>query len=73
VNAWDAEKFANTLRHVPSHPDYHPGFRQLIHVGYKVAAELGTEYLDMIGKNREVVAEQVTTNIFERHIKRLFN
>jgi hypothetical protein len=73
VNGWSGARFAGALRHIPTHPDYHPGFRQLIHVGYKVAAELGAEYLDMVRRNREVVAEQVTTNIFERHIKRLFN
>jgi hypothetical protein len=34
---------------------------------------MGAAYLEMVMKNSEVVAEQVTTNIFERHIKRLFN
>ncbi len=72
VNQWDGEKFANTLRNIPGHPDYHPGFRQLIHVGYKVAAESGDSYLEMVNKHSEIVGEQVTTNIFERHIKRLF-
>jgi len=73
VNQWDGEKFANTLRNIPGHPDYDPGFRQLIHVGYKVAAESGDSYLEMVNKHRKIVGEQVTTNIFERHIKRLFN
>lgn len=73
VDAWDGVKFAATLRHVPGHPNYHSGFRQLIHVGYKVAAEMGEEYLEMVQKHKDVVAEQVTTNIYERHIKRLFS
>ncbi len=73
VDEWSGGKFANTLRHVPGHPDYHPGFRQLIHVGYKVAAEMGDAFLEMVRKNSEVVAQQVTTNIFDRHIQRLFN
>ncbi|MFO7935278.1 MAG: tagaturonate epimerase family protein [Bacteroidales bacterium] len=72
VMKWNGEKFANTLRHVPDHPDYHPGFRQLIHVGYKVAAEMGEEYLNMVRKNRDVVGQQVKTNLYERHIRRLF-
>lgn len=72
VKLWDGEKFANTLRNIPGHPDYHQGFRQLIHVGYKVAAELGDTFTQMINKHREIVGEQVTTNIFERHIRRLF-
>ncbi len=73
VNMWNSDQFANTLRHIPGHPQYHAGFRQLIHVGYKVAAELGDQFLQMVADHSQVVGEQVTTNIFERHIKRLFN
>jgi len=72
VDQWDSEKYAGTLRHIPGHPDYHPGFRQLIHVGYKVAAELGEHYLALVRKHQGVIAEQVTTNIYQRHIERLF-
>jgi len=72
VNGWDGEKFANTLRHIPDHPDYQTGFRQLIHVGYKVAAELDNEFLEMLSQHRDIVGEQVMVNIFERHIQRLF-
>ncbi|MEA3460693.1 MAG: tagaturonate epimerase family protein [Bacteroidota bacterium] len=72
VDKWDGEKFAATLRHEPGHPDYHAGFRQLIHVGYKVAAEMGDEFLALVRQHSEIVAEQVMTNIYERHIKRLF-
>ncbi|MDX1285637.1 MAG: tagaturonate epimerase family protein, partial [Draconibacterium sp.] len=35
VADWSGEKFENTLRHIPGHPDYNSNFRQLIHVGYK--------------------------------------
>lgn len=72
VEHWSAQKFADTLRNIPGHPDYHAGFRQLIHVGYKVAAEMGEEYLEMIRKNSKVVGEQVKVNIYERHLSRLF-
>lgn len=72
VNGWTGEKLANTLRHIPGHPDYNPNFRQLIHVGYKIAVEYGDQYTDALKKNKEIVGEQVTKNIYERHIKRLF-
>jgi tagaturonate epimerase len=72
VDQWDSEKFAGTLRHIPDHPLYHPGFRQLIHVGYKVAAEMGDLFIEMIRKHHQLIGEQVTTNIFRRHIERLF-
>lgn len=73
VDTWDGGKFGNTLRHIPGHPDYNSNFRQLIHVGYKVAAEMGEKYTDLIKKNAEVVGGCVEENIFERHLKRLFN
>ncbi len=73
VAAWDSDKFANTLRHIPGHTDYDPMFRQLIHVGYKVAAEMGPTYLDMLEKHSKLVGTQVTENIFDRHIRRLFD
>ncbi len=72
VEQWDGEKFANTLRHIPGHPDYHPGFRQLIHVGYKVAAEMGNDFLSQLRQHSDIVGRQVATNIYDRHIKRLF-
>jgi hypothetical protein len=72
VAHWDAEKFASTLRNIPGHPEYHPGFRQLIHVGYKVAAEMGETYLTMVRLHSKVIGEQVMTNIYDRHLCRLF-
>ncbi len=73
VNGWSGEKFANTLRHIPGHPDYNLNFRQLIHVGYKVAAEMGEHYYLLLEKNADVVGACVEENIYERHLKRLFN
>ena len=73
VNSWSSDKFANTLRHIPGHPDYNPNFRQLIHVAYKVAAELGETYTGLLEKHADVVGTCVEENIYDRHLKRLFN
>ncbi|MDD3787864.1 MAG: tagaturonate epimerase family protein [Petrimonas sp.] len=73
VNDWTGEKFANTLRHIPGHPDYNPNFRQLIHVAYKLAAEMGQEYTGLLEKYTDVIGSCVEENIYERHLKRLFN
>ncbi len=73
VKSWSGEKFANTLRHIPGHPDYNPNFRQLIHVGYKVAAEMGDKYTSLLEKYSEVVGGCVEENIYDRHLTRLFN
>lgn len=73
VATWSGEKFSNTLRHIPGHPDYNLNFRQLIHVGYKVAAEMGEKYTGLLEKYSEVVGGCVEENIYERHLKRLFD
>lgn len=73
VNDWTGEKFANTLRHIPGHPDYNPNFRQLIHVAYKLAAEMEQEYTGLLEKYTDVIGSCVEENIYERHLKRLFN
>lgn len=72
VDLWNSEKFANTLRHIPGHPDYNPNFRQLIHVGYKIASELGTEYTDLLKQHSVLIGSCVEENLFDRHLKRLF-
>ena len=73
VNSWSGEKFANTLRHIPDHPDYNSHFRQLIHVAYPVAAEMGKEFTDLLKKYADIIGSCVEENIYDRHLKRLFN
>ncbi|MBC8184406.1 hypothetical protein H8E88_25200 [candidate division KSB1 bacterium] len=72
VKTWDGKTYADTLRHDQSHELYNSNFRQLLHVAYKVAAEMGETYLSALKKNEEIVAKNVTENIFERHLKLLF-
>lgn len=72
VDSWDGEHFANALRHVQTDDRYNLHFRQLLHVGYKVAAEMGDRYLDALKKHRAAVGTNVTINLFDRHIKKLF-
>ena len=73
VAGWDAETYARTMRHNQEDPLYNPSFRQLIHVSYKIAAELGDEFLPALEKHTDVIGEQITANLCERHIKRLFS
>jgi hypothetical protein len=72
VNNWSSGKFARSLRHVPGDPDFNPDLRQLIHVGYKTAAEYGNVYRNAIRTNAGLVGKQVFENIYERHIRRIF-
>ncbi len=72
VDKWDSRQYAETLRHVQSNPRFNLHFRQLLHVGYKVAAEMGERYLGALREYENVIAQNVAENIFERHIKPLF-
>ena len=72
VNNWTAEQYTDALRHVQSNPNFNPNVRQLLHVGYKVAAKMGDRYLNMLVQSEESISRNVTENIFDRHIKPLF-
>lgn len=72
VDNWNGAKYAAVLRHDQSCPDYNPNFRQLLHVGYKIAAELGEEYLDALQEHKNIIGAGVTENLYERHMQRLF-
>jgi hypothetical protein len=72
VNGWTGKQYAAALRHDQKNPAYNPNFRQLLHVGFKIAAKLGPRYLEALEANEDVVAKNVTANLWERHIKPVF-
>jgi hypothetical protein len=72
VSDWTSEQYTSALRHEQGNDAYNPNLRQLLHVGFKVAAKMGNRYLDALEANEEIVARNVTTNLFERHIKPVF-
>ena len=72
VERWDGQRFAEALRHDQLCEAYNPNFRQLLHVAYKVAAEMGQCYLDALAKYEDTIAQNVTENIYERHIRPVF-
>ncbi len=72
VNSWTSEQYTDALRHDQANPAYNQHFRQLLHVGFKVAAQLGDTYLDALKGNSEVIGKNVCENIYERHMVPLF-
>jgi hypothetical protein len=69
---WNSEQYTAALRHDPSNPGFNPNLRQLLHVGYKVAAKMGPRYLRMLDECEEAISRNVTENLLERHIRPLF-
>jgi hypothetical protein len=72
VDGWSSGQFTSALRHDPGASGYNSSLRQLLHVGFKVAAKLGDRYLQLLQVNRDVVAANVTTNLYDRHIRPIF-
>ncbi|HEV3340343.1 MAG TPA: tagaturonate epimerase family protein [Pirellulales bacterium] len=72
VQGWTSEQFVAALRHDPGCPEFNPHVRQLIHVGYKIAAQMGQRYLDMLVACEPAIARNVTDNLYQRHLQPLF-
>ena len=65
-------QYADALRHDPTNSSYNPNFRQLLHCAYKLAAEKSTVFYPLLNKHRERIEENVTQNLYERHLRPLF-
>ncbi|MFP6878605.1 MAG: tagaturonate epimerase family protein [Roseibacillus sp.] len=72
VSGWTSDQYTGALRHDQGNSAYNQHFRQLLHVGFKVAAQLGDTYLDALKANREVIGKNVCENIYDRHMVPLF-
>ena len=72
VGKWTADDFVKRLRHDQNCPEYDINFRQLVHVSFRVAAEMGDEWRAALDGAREIAGRCVTENLFDRHIKPLF-
>jgi hypothetical protein len=72
VNGWTSQQYTSALRHDQKNAAYNPSFRQLLHVGFKIAAKMGPRYLEALEANEPTVAKNVTANLWERHIKPVF-
>jgi len=72
VNGWSSQQLVSALRHDPQNAAYNPHLRQLVHVGYKMAAKMGDRYLEALEANEDFVSRNVTANLYQRHLQPLF-
>ncbi|MBV6434736.1 MAG: hypothetical protein IANPNBLG_05015 [Bryobacteraceae bacterium] len=72
VQTWTSGQMTAALRHDQTCKDYNPHMRQLLHVGYKVAAKMGARYLNALSSCEESISRNVTENLLDRHILRVF-
>lgn len=72
VAVWSGDEFVAALRHDATSPAYNPHLRQLMHVSFKVAAEMREEYLRAVEANAATIGALVTENLLQRHLLPLF-
>jgi hypothetical protein len=72
VRGWSSSEYTSALRHVTGAAAYNSSLRQLLHVGFKVAAKMGKRYTDLLQANEAVIAKNVTENLYNRHIAPVF-
>jgi tagaturonate epimerase len=72
VAGWSSTEYVSALQHAQSHPGYNPHFRQLLHIGFKIAAEMGVRFTDALRANEPIVSRNVTENLLQRHLLPIF-
>ena len=72
VDGWTSQQYVDALHHDQNCEQYNPNLRQLLHVSFKIAAQLGKRFLDAVQSHEEIIAQSVTANLLERHIRPVF-
>jgi hypothetical protein len=72
VVSWSSDEFVLALHHDVPCKTCNLHLRQLLHVGFKVAAERRDRFAALLGEFRDIVAENVTSNLYDKHIVPLF-
>ncbi|WP_340105639.1 tagaturonate epimerase family protein [Rhodohalobacter sp. 8-1] len=71
-SSWTGRQIKEAVEHNPDHPKFQSGLRQFFHCSYKIAAEEGDAFIDLLDENRENISSRVTHNLYARHIQPLF-
>ena len=72
VASWTSAQFVAALQHEQSNPAFNIHFRQMLHVAFRIAAEMGPRYTSALKTYEKAVGDCVTGNILNRHLKPLF-
>jgi hypothetical protein len=72
VDSWDSPEYVGALQHDAGCPRFNPHFRQLVHIAFRIAAEMGDRFAGLLEICRKPIETHVTENLFDRHIVPLF-
>ncbi len=71
-STWSGQQIVDAVEHNPDNPKFQSGLRQFFHCSYKIAAEQGESFINLLVDNRRGISGRVTDNLYQRHIKPLF-
>jgi tagaturonate epimerase len=72
VASWTKKDYIEVVQHNQACKRFNTHFRQLVHIGYKIAAEDSKRFMHLLSECRDMIELNVTENIFDRHIRPLF-
>jgi tagaturonate epimerase len=72
VARWNSEQFLAAVVHEPGDDRGNPSMRQLLHVGYKVAAQWGGAFRRAVLAQEDLIGRRVTDNLYRKHMQPLF-
>jgi hypothetical protein len=68
VDQWNSDHMVAAIRHDPDCKTYDRNVRQLLHVGFKIAAKMGPRYTRLLEDYEPFISRNVTGNLLKRHI-----
>jgi hypothetical protein len=68
VDQWNSDDMVAAIRHEPDCTAFDRNVRQLLHVGFKIAAKMGTRYTRLLDEYEPFISRNVTENLLKRHI-----
>ena len=72
VAQWSSLEFVGALMHEKDSTTVDRNVRQLVHIAFRVAAEMGDEFRQGLITARETIEGNVTHNLYSRHIEPLY-
>jgi hypothetical protein len=72
VDGWTSQQYVETLEHDQRCPRFSVHFRQLVHISFRIAAEKGARFIELLQANRACIETRVCDNLLRRHIEPLF-
>ncbi len=71
-SGWSANTIVEKIEHNRDNSNFDSQLRQFLHCSYKIAAEQGNKFIQLLQDNEDEIGGRVTNNLYERHICPLF-